>query len=170
MGKNFVIGVNRIQAEKWLLRQNLGRGDITIVENAYQLRGISDRLVIFLEGWERNPEAVIAKHKIDILLNQYGVRYIQLADDNELVRYEAFHPRAMKLIKKEKPFIVVAEDEPYFLEVYKMIRTHEKLTNRWTEKDEVAFQDAVAFKDGIIKIDGRSDHYFYHRMIGKKGE
>ena len=171
MERIFVIGANERHATEWAMKNHLDRRNINIITNAYQLRGVSDRLVIFLAGWERNPEAVIAKHKIDTILNQYGVRYILLADDSELARYEAFHPRAMKLIKKGKPFIVVAEDEHYFLEVYKMIRTHEKLIDRWTEHDEVEFQDAVALKDASKgKIDGRADYHFSQHLIGYKGE
>jgi hypothetical protein len=47
-----------------------------------------------------------------------------------------FHPRAMKLIGKKKPFIVIANDEPYFETAYNLIRDREKLVGRWTDKDE----------------------------------
>lgn len=53
----------------------------------------------------------------------------------------AFHPRAMKLIEKRKNFVVVAEDEPYFIDVYMEIRKHEKATGRWTDEDERIYRD-----------------------------
>jgi hypothetical protein len=51
-----------------------------------------------------------------------------------------FHPRAAKLMKKKKPFIVVAHDEPYFIDVYAKIRLHELARTRWTNEDEEAYQ------------------------------
>lgn len=49
---------------------------------------------------------------------------------------EEFHPRAMKLIRKRKNFIVIAEDEPYYFSVYSLIRKNEKEKGTWTEADE----------------------------------
>lgn len=54
----------------------------------------------------------------------------------------SFHPRAMKLIEKRKPFLVVAEDEPYYLKVYEMIRDEESGKGTWTHEDETRYQDA----------------------------
>lgn len=68
--------------------------------------------------------------------------------DHDLFRSEMtdeeFHPRAMKLIRKRKNFLVVAEDEPYFDEVYRMIRQDEMWHGRWTAEDEVLFKAALA--------------------------
>lgn len=47
--------------------------------------------------------------------------------------------RAGKLLKKGKFFLVVAEDEPYFKQVYQMIRNREIEIGRWTEEDEEHF-------------------------------
>lgn len=47
-----------------------------------------------------------------------------------------FHPRAANLMLKKKPFVVVACDEPYYIQVYSMIREHEKEIGRWSEEDE----------------------------------
>lgn len=55
----------------------------------------------------------------------------------------AFHPRAMKLIRKRKNFIVIAEDEPYFMVAYTMIRANEKENGRWTMEDEEAYQSFI---------------------------
>ncbi len=57
--------------------------------------------------------------------------------------FERFHPRAVKLLRKQKNFLVVAEDEPYFLAVYAVIRVNEKKNGRWTKEDERIFQEAV---------------------------
>lgn len=54
-----------------------------------------------------------------------------------------FHPRAVKLIEKRKNFVVVSESEPYFLEVYKMIRAHEYAKGSWTTEDEALYQIAL---------------------------
>jgi hypothetical protein len=55
----------------------------------------------------------------------------------------AFHPRAWKLIQKCKPFVVVAEDEYYYLDVYQMIRHAEMLMDRWTPEDQRLYVEAV---------------------------
>jgi ABC-type siderophore export system fused ATPase/permease subunit len=58
--------------------------------------------------------------------------------------------RAGKLLKKGKFFLVVAEDEPYFRQVYEMIREHEKQIGRWTEEDEEQFEGrSIPFIEGL---------------------
>jgi hypothetical protein len=54
-----------------------------------------------------------------------------------------FHPRAAKLMHKQKNFVVVACDEPYFFNVYSMIRNHELSKGTWTEEDEAKFLKIV---------------------------
>jgi hypothetical protein len=49
--------------------------------------------------------------------------------------------RAGKLLLKNKPFIVVAIDEPYFPQAYRLIRSHEKRKGTWTENCEECFQE-----------------------------
>jgi hypothetical protein len=64
----------------------------------------------------------------------------------ELRRYKAeteFHPRAVKLMRKHKNFVVVAENEPYFTQVYDLIRESEQKKNRWTDEDEYHYQVAT---------------------------
>jgi hypothetical protein len=53
-----------------------------------------------------------------------------------------FHPRALKLIQKRKNFIVISQDEPYYLACYAKIRDQEKNQGTWTEQDEVYFLEA----------------------------
>lgn len=56
---------------------------------------------------------------------------------------ERFHPRAMKLMRKKKNFIVIAQDEPYFGDAYRMIRDNEIAVGRWNNDDEDAFNAAL---------------------------
>ncbi len=51
--------------------------------------------------------------------------------------------RAGGLILKNKPFVVVACDEPYYLDVYRLIRQHERAKGTWDEFDEEQFMSAV---------------------------
>ena len=51
--------------------------------------------------------------------------------------------RAGRLLRKGKPFVVVACDEPYYLDVYRLIRQHEKAKGEWSEYDEECFMGAV---------------------------
>lgn len=61
---------------------------------------------------------------------------------NEIKILESFHPRAAKLMRKRKSFLVVAEDEPYYIDTYLTIRIHEIEIGRWTDEDERLFQAA----------------------------
>ena len=61
---------------------------------------------------------------------------------SEIANFEAFHPRAVKLMRKRKNFLVVAEDEPYFMQVYRLIRKNEKANDTWSGEDEHIYQSA----------------------------
>jgi hypothetical protein len=61
----------------------------------------------------------------------------------EIRRLVDFHPRAMKLMTKQKSFLVVANDEPYYWEVYNMIRDHEMEKGTWVGEDERAYRNAA---------------------------
>lgn len=67
--------------------------------------------------------------------------------------FEAEHlldtTRAGKLLKKGKPFIVVAIDEPYYAQVYRLIRQHEAKKGTWTQDCETAFQKAMSTWYGL---------------------
>lgn len=58
---------------------------------------------------------------------------------SELGKAIKTNPRAWKLMLKQKPFVVVACDEPYFFDVYKMIRSHEIAAKRWSREDQANF-------------------------------
>jgi len=68
----------------------------------------------------------------------------------ELIEFEKFNPRAVKLLRKQKPFVVVAEDEVYFPDVYAMIRADEISKARWTMDDQWEYEQMLA------KIEARS--------------
>ena len=55
--------------------------------------------------------------------------------------------RAGKLLKKGKPFIVVANDESYFTSVYLVIRESEKAKGTWTEECERCFLYATKYDE-----------------------
>jgi hypothetical protein len=62
----------------------------------------------------------------------------------QISEFEKFHPRAVKLLRKQKKFIVIAVDEPYFIEAFSLIRQHEQQKGTWDESDEASYQrDAV---------------------------
>ena len=50
------------------------------------------------------------------------------------------HPRAFRLMEKEKYFIVIAHDEPYFIAAYNLIRQREMQMGRWTDEDELIYR------------------------------
>lgn len=79
-------------------------------------------------------------HNQEVVLEAYRDCYGRVLSKREADK--KFHPRAFKLIWKRKNFLVVAEDEPYFIGVYGMIRDHEKEIGRWNNEDEVKYQSA----------------------------
>jgi hypothetical protein len=65
---------------------------------------------------------------------------IQEIEKEEVFDSAILDCRAGKLLKKGKPFIVVAEDEPYYMDVYRTIRSNENTKGRWTDEDEQQFE------------------------------
>lgn len=57
--------------------------------------------------------------------------------------------RAGRLLMERKPFIVVANDEPYFLRVYSMIRETARMKGTWTPECEDAYQ--LEWQEGLRK-------------------
>lgn len=95
----------------------------------------------------------IRKHRADSAMAEFenivGERDQALKDLEEarvsiafLENTLAFHNRAAKLMVKRKPFVVVARDEPYYMQVYALIREHEMKIGRWSEEDERNYQAA----------------------------
>lgn len=61
-----------------------------------------------------------------------------------------FHPRAAKLMNKRKNFIVIADDEPYFIKAYNLIRLEESRKGTWTEEDERLYK--AAFDKRVAEV------------------
>lgn len=79
------------------------------------------------------------KEKLAQILSK---QQISLADWIEAhVEMEKFHARAIKLMMKGKPLIVVANDEPYFEQVYSLIRENELKKGKWNRQDEDAYRE-----------------------------
>lgn len=72
---------------------------------------------------------------------------------NKLANIANFHPRAFKLIMKEKPFVVVAIDEPYFKTVYELIRSEEMKKGTWRYEDEKSFEKGLEINQKILRDD-----------------
>ena len=64
------------------------------------------------------------------------------AQREELERLrEALDNRAGELLRKNKFFLVVAHDEPYFMNVYAKIRHREIDIGRWSDEDEELYNE-----------------------------
>jgi hypothetical protein len=63
--------------------------------------------------------------------------------ENLVDKLQQLHPRAMKLMRKKKNFIVIAEDEPYFVRAYGLLREHEIKKGTWTREDEQLCYEAI---------------------------
>ena len=48
----------------------------------------------------------------------------------------ALNPRLNKVLASGKEFLIVTETEPYYLDVYQMVRKQEKMQGTWTDRDE----------------------------------
>ncbi len=82
-------------------------------------------------------------------------RYVEIPPElidriEQLEQVEKFHPRAAKLAHKRKQFIVIAVDEPYFRQAFDLIRTRELEIGRWTDEDELRYQEAIAENAALL--------------------
>lgn len=80
-----------------------------------------------------NDSDIVISEAIHLLLRQISL--LKVAN--------AFHPRAAKLMRKNKPFLVVAIDEPYFRDVYDLIRDHEMNKGTWEIEDQNRYVDLI---------------------------
>ena len=102
-----------------------------------------------------NHTATIEIESVD----EWNTRPIEDALQSEIARLTEqilnmsnFHPRAMKLLQKNKPFLVVALDEPYVMQVYDLIRNNERSKGTWTYEDEVKYHqvyDIIGFRQKV---------------------
>lgn len=63
----------------------------------------------------------------------------------------ALNPRLNKVLASGKEFLIVTETEPYYLDVYRMIRKQEKKQGTWTAEDEERYIEAL--EDRIKELD-----------------
>lgn len=73
----------------------------------------------------------------------WRLRMEENSASTQLRQLASFHPRAMKLMNKRKAFLVVANDEPYYREVYELIRNEETRVGRWDLDDEAKYQAEI---------------------------
>ena len=64
----------------------------------------------------------------------------------------ALNPRLNKVLASGKQFLIVTETEPYYLDVYRMIRQQERDQGTWTEEDEERFVDAMDLELEMYKM------------------
>ena len=67
----------------------------------------------------------------------------QEPDEAPLFMEMALNPRLNKVLASGKEFLIVTETEPYYLEVYRMIRKQEKKQGTWTQQDEERYVEAL---------------------------
>lgn len=63
----------------------------------------------------------------------------------------ALNPRLNKVLASGKEFLIVTETEPYYLDVYRMIRHQEQTQGTWTGSDEQGYVEAL--EDRIKELD-----------------
>jgi len=63
----------------------------------------------------------------------------------------ALSPRLSKVLASGKEFLLVTETEPYYLDVYRIIRQQEKEQGTWTQQDEERYVEAL--EDRIKELD-----------------
>ena len=51
----------------------------------------------------------------------------------------ALNPRLNKVLASGKEFLIVTETEPYYTEVFRMIRSQERKQGTWTAEDETRY-------------------------------
>ena len=67
----------------------------------------------------------------------------------------ALNPRLNKVLASGKEFLIVTETEPYYLEVYRMIRKQEKKQGTWTQQDEELYVEALEEGYDSLIMDSR---------------
>jgi len=101
--------------------------------------------------------AGIEKEKKD-LLQRVAVLLTELShtkndlflSEQTIEHFKKLHPRAVRLLEIEKHFIVVTWDEPYFEQVYTLIKEHELEKGNWHEDDEKDYQKWVRRNQELI--------------------
>ena len=67
-------------------------------------------------------------------------------------------PRLNKVLASGKAFLIVTETEPYYLEVYRMIRCQERKQGTWTAQDELLYVEALEEGYDSLVMDSRMNN------------
>ena len=108
-----------------------------------------DEVSRLCKGKEWHMTIPVKGNDSDIIISE-AIRALLRQISNFKIEY-AFHPRAAKLMRKRKPFIVVAIDEPYFRDVYDLIRDHEMLKGTWEIQDQNGYLDLIQIWETAVK-------------------
>jgi len=124
-------GIVVLRDELLNLAAGLPESRAELEEELRGLRLLRDRVnnaVVGLEEfrpWGQNLGTVV---------EELVLRYVALKQESK--ELADFRPLAEMLNREKKSLIVVAQDKPYFWDVYKQIRQYEMEMDRWTEVDE----------------------------------
>lgn len=72
----------------------------------------------------------------------------------EAEEMELFHRKAWKLLVQRKNFVVVAEDEPFFIDVYAFIRVQKQKEGDWSEFDEYRYERCLERANNESNLQG----------------
>lgn len=96
---------------------------------------------------KRKMNGLNVSKKASVLTIDNGVGYSALQTDKvtetPMFMEMALHPRLNKVLDSGKEFLIVTETEPYYLDVYRMIRKQEKKQGSWTQQDEERYVEAL---------------------------
>ncbi len=61
-----------------------------------------------------------------------------------MIKYEdLMSDRLKKVLRSKKDFLIITETEPYYQNVYFLIRNHERIKGTWSEDDETRFRESL---------------------------
>lgn len=84
-------------------------------------------------------------------MDKPGVERLKEPYEKPLFLEMALNPRLNKVLASGKAFLIVTETEPYYLDVYRMIRHQEQTQGTWTGSDEQGYVEAL--EDRIKELD-----------------
>jgi len=116
---------------------------IEMIQGLLFLVAVPKKYKDMIETWEKT-HAELRRRIFDTGLSTEEAREFLRRDPNQvLIDFIACNWRAVKLLARNERFIVVRDDEPYFQQVYEMIRKEQQRKGWWNTNDEIAFVDAV---------------------------
>lgn len=103
-------------------------------------------------GYQPGVDKMDKMDKMDGM-DKPGVESQKEAYENPMFLEMALNPRLNKVLASGKEFLIVTETEPYYLDVYRMIRHQEQTQGTWTRHDEQGYVEAL--EDRIKELDSR---------------